>query len=88
MPVCVATDLQHRYGDHVALRGVGLQVCRGEIVALLGPNGSGKTTLFRLLCTLMPIQQGSVQIDGVESRDNPLGIRQRIGDRFSVSQPG
>tara|TARA_R110002049_G_scaffold2750_8_gene22298 strand:+ start:256667 stop:257638 length:972 start_codon:yes stop_codon:yes gene_type:complete len=80
--VCEAVDLHHKYGDHIALRGVGLQIHPGEIVALLGPNGSGKTTLFRLLCTLMPIQQGSVRIGGIESRENPLAIRQRIGIVF------
>ena len=80
--VCEASQLHHRYGDHVALRGVSLQINRGEIVALLGPNGSGKTTLFRLLCTLVPIQKGSVRIDGIDSVDNPLAIRQRIGIVF------
>lgn len=41
--------------DQVALDGIGLTVCRGERVALIGPSGAGKTTLFRLLnCTLRP----------------------------------
>ena len=80
--VCVATNLHHRYGEHIALRGVDLSIKRGEIVALLGPNGSGKTTLFRLLCTLMPVQTGSLRIGGFESGENPLAIRRQIGIVF------
>ena len=47
--VCALREVRHRYGDHVALQGVTLDVDKGEVVSLLGPNGSGKTTLFRLL---------------------------------------
>lgn len=80
--VCVATDLHHRYGDHAALRGVDVTARAGEILALLGPNGSGKTTLFRLLCTLLPIQHGRVEIAGIDSAANPLGVRGQIGIVF------
>ncbi len=80
--VCIARGLQHRYGDHQALKGIDLEVRAGQIVALLGPNGSGKTTLFRLLCTLMPIQQGTVHIAGIDVAANPLAARGRIGVVF------
>ncbi len=80
--VCVVRSLQHRYGQHEALRGIDLDVRAGEIVALLGPNGSGKTTLFRLLCTLMPIQAGTVHIGGIDLQTNPLAVRNRIGIVF------
>lgn len=49
---------------------------------MLGPNGSGKTTLFRLLCTLMPLQTGEIQIGGYSVRDNPLAVRGQIGIVF------
>lgn len=81
-PVCVASGLGHRYGDHVALDGVDLRTQAGEIVSMLGPNGSGKTTLFRLLCTLMPLQTGEIQIGGYSVRDNPLAVRGQIGIVF------
>jgi ABC-2 type transport system ATP-binding protein len=80
--VCVVQGVQHRYGGHVALSGVDMQVRSGEIVALLGPNGSGKTTLFRLLCTLLPVQQGSIQIGGFDTRLDPLAVRGEIGIVF------
>jgi ABC-2 type transport system ATP-binding protein len=80
--ICSVRNLHHRYGDHTALAGVDLDVHAGEIVAMLGPNGSGKTTLFRLLCTLLPIQEGSITIDGVDAKANPLAVRARIGIVF------
>jgi ABC-2 type transport system ATP-binding protein len=81
-PICIAHGLTHRYDDRVALGGVDVEVSPGEIVALLGPNGSGKTTLFRLLCTLLPIQTGSIIIGGVDASKNPLAVRGRIGIVF------
>lgn len=81
-PVCVVNDLHHRYGERVALAGVNLQVDCGQVVALLGPNGSGKTTLFRLLCTLLPIQQGSIAIGGHDASQDPLSVRGQIGIVF------
>ena len=87
MNICSVRDLRHRYPGTDpekpdALGGVDLDIASGEIVALLGPNGSGKTTLFRLLCTLLPIQQGSITIDGIDAAANPLAVRSRIGIVF------
>ena len=48
-----ALNLRYRYGQHVALDGLTLQVSPNELFALLGPNGSGKTTFFKLLTTLL-----------------------------------
>jgi ABC-2 type transport system ATP-binding protein len=80
--VAVVREVRHRYGDPIALDGVDLEICAGEILALLGPNGSGKSTLFRLLSTLMPIQQGVIEVAGISASDNPLGVRARIGIVF------
>lgn len=80
--ICLVRDVHHRYGGHVALSGVNLSVGAGEIVAILGPNGSGKTTLFRLLCTLMPLQSGEIQIAGFDVRAEPMAVRNQIGIVF------
>jgi len=80
--VCNVRDLHHHYGEHAALRGVDLDIKAGRVFALLGPNGSGKTTLFRLLCTLLPIQQGQVRVGGFDSGSQPLRVREQIGIVF------
>jgi ABC-2 type transport system ATP-binding protein len=75
-------DVQHRYGDRVALDGVSLKIPPAQIFGLLGPNGSGKTTLFRLISTLMPIQRGSIRVAGCDVASDPVGVRGRIGIVF------
>lgn len=78
----ICSNVHHRYGEREALRGVDLRVGPGEIFALLGPNGSGKTTLFRLISTLVPMQQGKIEVASIDVSSNPLGVRQRIGIVF------
>ncbi|MEM9643743.1 MAG: ABC transporter ATP-binding protein [Planctomycetota bacterium] len=81
-PACEIKGLHHSYGDHVALDGFDLSIAARQITALLGPNGSGKTTLFRLLSTIMPVQQGSVRIAGFDPTRDPLAVRRRLGIVF------
>ncbi len=57
-------DLRAGYGAVEVLRGVSLQVHRGETVALLGSNGAGKTTLNTVLCGLLPVLSGQIVFDG------------------------
>jgi energy-coupling factor transport system ATP-binding protein len=59
-PVCRVENVSFAYDDHAVLRGVHLELGRGEIVALLGPNGSGKTTLCKLATGLLEPQTGRV----------------------------
>jgi len=80
-----AVDVQgvgFRYGDRRALAGVSFDVPRGEIFGLLGPNGGGKTTLFRLLCTLLPFQEGSAAVAGRDVSADPASVRRAIGVTF------
>ena len=60
-----ASNLTRDFGDRTAVRGLTLDVARGEIVALLGPNGAGKTTTLRMLAGLIAPTSGTVRIDGV-----------------------
>jgi ABC-type branched-subunit amino acid transport system ATPase component len=52
------------YGDHEILRGVGLRVEAGEIVAIIGPNGAGKSTLLKTIAGLLPPREGAVRFRG------------------------
>ncbi len=74
--------VSHWYGDRQALDGVTFEVRPGEIFVLLGPNGGGKSTLFRLLSTLLPLQQGAADVLGLDLRRQMAEIRARIGVVF------
>jgi ABC-2 type transport system ATP-binding protein len=75
-PVLEVRDLTKRYGDVVALDGVGLSVGRGHLVGFLGPNGAGKTTTMRAILGLVGLDAGTVTWDG-----QPIdrAMRNRIG---------
>lgn len=57
-------DVQHSFGDRVALDGVSLDVVPGVLTGLLGPNGAGKTTLLRILLGVLSPDRGEVRYDG------------------------
>jgi ABC-2 type transport system ATP-binding protein len=78
-------QLSYHYSTRVALREVSFQIQAGEVFAFLGPNGSGKTTLFRVLSTLVPVQQGSVQVLGTCLVQQADAVRERLGVVFQAS---
>ncbi len=74
-----AVDLGRRFGKHVALRGVDLELAPGRVTALLGANGAGKSTLLRLAVGLLQPQTGSLRVLGLDSCRDAETLRQRIG---------
>jgi ABC-2 type transport system ATP-binding protein len=78
-------SFKSRRGAVKAVRGVSMEVARGEIFGFLGPNGAGKTTTLRMLTTLLPIDEGSASVAGFDVRQEPERVRARIG---YVSQLG
>ena len=80
-------DLQRRFGDFYAVKGVSFSVQRGEIFGLLGANGAGKSTTFRMLCGLLPVSAGEVHVAGLDLRYAAARARGRLGymaQRFSL----
>jgi lipoprotein-releasing system ATP-binding protein len=61
-----ATNIHKRYGNLEVLKGVSLQVQKGEIVSLVGPSGAGKSTLLHIVGTLDKPDSGDVRIEGKE----------------------
>ena len=61
-----ATNIHKRYGNLEVLKGVSLQVKKGEIVSLVGPSGAGKSTLLHIVGTLDKPDSGEVRIEGKE----------------------
>lgn len=59
-----ATDIHKSYGTLEVLRGVSLDVGRGEVVSIVGPSGAGKTTLLQIMGTLSAPDSGRIVIDG------------------------
>ncbi len=81
-PALAIADLRHRYGDRVALDGVGLTLGAGELAILLGPNGAGKTTLFSLITRLYDRQSGAISVFGSDLRQDPTTALSNIGVVF------
>jgi ABC-2 type transport system ATP-binding protein len=76
--------LVHHYGSRCAIDGLDLQIGEGELLAILGPNGSGKTTLFRVLSTLLPPQQGTIEVLGLDITRDRRTAQQQLGVVFQA----
>jgi ABC-2 type transport system ATP-binding protein len=63
-PVLRCYDLEKRFGERVAVNGVGFEIYHGETYGLLGPNGAGKTTTISMICGLLTRDRGEVVVDG------------------------
>ncbi len=74
-----AAGLMKRYRKRTVVSDVSLTVESGEVVGLLGPNGAGKTTCFYMILGLVPIDAGSVTLDGEDLTHLPIFRRSRLG---------
>ena len=71
-------DLTKSFKDTKVLKGVDLQVRRGQIFALLGSNGAGKTTAVNILSTLLTPDSGSASVFGLDTQTQPERVREKI----------
>jgi branched-chain amino acid transport system ATP-binding protein len=72
-------DLVSGYGESEVLRGITLDVKKGQIATIIGPNGAGKTTLFRTLFGLIPARKGKIVFEGEDLSGLPPLARIRKG---------
>ena len=74
LPMIRCEDVHKRFGRLEVLRGVSLDVAKGEVVVIAGPSGSGKSTLLRCINHLEKVNQGRIYVDG-----QPVGYREVKG---------
>jgi lipopolysaccharide export system ATP-binding protein len=75
----VVERLAKRYGGRLVVKDVSLSVEPGAVVGLLGPNGAGKTTCFYMVVGLVPLDEGSIRLDGRSIAHLPIHRRARLG---------
>ena len=71
-----------------AVNHLDLKIRKGELFGLLGPNGAGKTTLVKILCTLLPPDEGTAILNGFDVVKQQMQVKQSIGTLFSVGERG
>jgi polar amino acid transport system ATP-binding protein len=78
-------DVQKAFGALEVLKGISLNVMKREVICIIGPSGSGKSTLLRCVNALVPIDSGSILVEGQEVNDprlDKLALRRKVGMVF------
>lgn len=78
-------NLKKSYGGKAAVNGISFEVTKGEIFGILGPNGAGKTTTLEMIEALRPIDEGTVELDGIDVHKHPQKIKEIIGIQLQNS---
>jgi len=84
-PIVSIKDVHKSFGALEVLKGVSLDVMKGEVICIIGPSGSGKSTLIRCINALNDIQGGSIHVRGIDLTDphlNKLELRKKVGMVF------
>jgi len=81
-PAILVDRISHRYQSNLAIDSLTLKIPANQTVGILGPNGSGKSTLFRLISTMMPLQEGNIEVFGSSTRHDVFAVRSNIGVVF------
>jgi general L-amino acid transport system ATP-binding protein len=75
-PMIIARDVQKWYGHFQALKGVSMEVDKGEVVVIFGPSGSGKSSFIRCINRLEDHQKGQIIVDGIELNNDTHNVEQ------------
>ena len=84
-PIVAISDVHKSFGDTEVLKGVSFDVMKGDVVCIIGASGSGKSTLLRCINALVPIDRGSIRVEGQEVHDpalDLLALRKKVGMVF------
>ena len=78
-PILICQDLTKSFGEIEAVKGISLQVARGEVFGLLGPNGAGKTTTISMLTGLLEPSGGQITVDGLDLKTHTNEVKAQMG---------
>jgi polar amino acid transport system ATP-binding protein len=84
-PLVRMRDVVKRFGATTILDGISLDVMKGQVICVIGPSGAGKSTLLRCINALVPIDAGSILVEGQEVNDSKLdklALRRKVGMVF------
>ncbi len=84
-PIVSIKDVRKSFGQLEVLKGVSMDIMKGEVICIIGPSGSGKSTLIRCINALNDIQGGSITVEGQEVHDaklDKLELRKKVGMVF------
>src|SRR5260370_36390345 len=84
-PLIRIRDVPKSFGAVRVLNGISLEVMKGEVICIIGPSGAGKSTLIRCINALVPIDSGSILVEGREVHDprlDKLALRRKVGMVF------
>ena len=84
-PIIEIEDVHKSFGKAEVLKGVSMTVGKGDVICIIGPSGSGKSTLLRCINALVPIDRGSIKVEGQEVNAaglDKLALRRKVGMVF------
>lgn len=70
--------LTKKFGDKIAVDDLSLHILPGEVYGFIGHNGAGKTTTIKACCGILNFDAGTITVDGISIKDNPLECKKRI----------
>jgi polar amino acid transport system ATP-binding protein len=84
-PIIQCRDVHKSFGDLEVLKGISMDLMKGDVVCVIGPSGSGKSTFIRCINALTPMDSGSIKVEGQEVNDpklDKLALRRKAGMVF------